>query len=296
MRSPPRLAGPRLPGFTLVELLVVIAIIAILAALLLPALNTAKQRALGVYCMNNLNQITLGVTIYTDDNNGFFPLNRIMQFHSDPAKDWVAGSMGYDWPEQNTNSALLLDPQYSQVAPYVQNPKLYRCPSDHSTQYQHQQGPPRVRSYTMSGAIGDTYFESSFTLQHFRPPPPAKQWRVYTREDQMIGGLGPAQIWVLVDEHPDTISDGLFASAMTSGPRTWIWFDLPAKWHDNSCPFSFADGHVQMHRWLRPDLIPNVTYTYLADHQDEGSSWFDYDKVPDPDVPWVSSHTTVPGP
>ncbi|MDE3066014.1 MAG: prepilin-type N-terminal cleavage/methylation domain-containing protein [Verrucomicrobiota bacterium] len=291
LRPPPRLASPRIAAFTLVELLVVIAIIAILAALLLPALNMAKQRALGVFCMNNLNQITLGFKMYPDDNSGWFPMNLPMRGGISPAVSWVAGNMDYDFPKQNTNWAFLADRRYAQLAPYVQNPKVYRCPSDQSTQYPHQQGPPRVRSYAMNEAIGGSYFGPNYTesvtgLDVFRPLPPATHWQIHTKEDQMIGGLGPAQIWVLVDAHPDTISVGVFDSVMTSGPYTWIWDDLPAKWHDNSCPFSFADGHVQMHRWLRPNLIPNVTYTDQT-HRSNGAT------IPDPDVPWVSSHTTV---
>lgn len=277
-------------AFTLVELLVVIAIIAILAAILLPVYDKAKQRTQGLQCMNNLHQLAMGLKMYCDDNHGFFPIN-LASADNAQTLNWVAGRM--DDPSENTNSEVLIDSHYSQLAAYVKNPALYKCPADRSRQNPALQGPPRVRSYSLSGAIGCSDLagdpRGAMDLQSYPPAAPSTQWLVYSKENQISGGLGPSDVFTFVDEHPDSINDGVFGNVMTSADSsTWVWFqDFPAKWHNNSCPFAFTDGHVEIHRWLNPDLIPNVTYQYdLYSGNDES----------DPDVQWVSAHTTVPAP
>ena len=99
-------------AFTLIELLVVIAIIAILAAMLLPALSAAKQRAWTIACNSNLHQIGLGMTMYADDNNGFYP-------ESGGTIPWNAVD-----PETGKNSWM------QQIIPFVGNTNVYHCPSN----------------------------------------------------------------------------------------------------------------------------------------------------------------------
>src|SRR5271155_613021 len=87
----------RRTGFTLIELLVVLAIIAILAAILLPALGKAKLKAQGIYCLNNLKQLQMAIIMYTNDNQEKFPEN---PGAGTSLEAWVAGVMSWDNPTQ----------------------------------------------------------------------------------------------------------------------------------------------------------------------------------------------------
>ena len=104
-------------AFTLIELLVVIAIIAILAAMLLPALSSAKQKAWTIACTSNLRQIGLGLKMFADENNEFYPESgtKILWGQIDPVAP-PAGSGQHGWMEQ--------------IISYTQNTNVYHCPGN----------------------------------------------------------------------------------------------------------------------------------------------------------------------
>jgi len=113
---------PALKGFTLIELLVVIAIIAILAALLLPALARAKEKAQRTACLNNLTQIMLATHLYADDNGGKLPFPN--SAHRDPE--------GPGWLYSGTNNLTLPETvRTGQLWDNLKTPKVYLCPIDH---------------------------------------------------------------------------------------------------------------------------------------------------------------------
>src|SRR5882724_10880910 len=148
-----QIRSPR-QAFTLVELLIVIAIIAILAAMLLPALSKAKQKTQLIQCMNNNKQLTLGWLMYADDNNSKLPPNMNGNGPSDTAKSWVNGWL--DWNPGNTDNTNLQFLANALLGPYVQRQvKVYKCPAD---KYLCTEGNPaqqmdRVRSSSMNGYI-----------------------------------------------------------------------------------------------------------------------------------------------
>jgi prepilin-type N-terminal cleavage/methylation domain-containing protein len=288
-------------GFTLIELLVVIAIIAILAAMLLPALSKAKDKAINIAAMNDLKQLMTAIIMYAGDNQDALPQNP--DYNTPPAgignkARWVGGSMNggsvggiYPGPDA-TNSALLVDPTYSSIGPYIQNPNVYKDPGDQST----WNGQPRVRSFSMSQAVGcafngTTQDPGEPEFGHWLGGGSTSPWTTYQKLGKIVHP-GPSDLWVLIDEHPDSINDAAFAFEMTLNPFNTAFIDVPAAYHDNCCAFSFADGHAEIHKWLDPGVIPRVTWALTASTPGLGGQ---LNSVPnDPDVIWMASHTSAP--
>jgi prepilin-type N-terminal cleavage/methylation domain-containing protein/prepilin-type processing-associated H-X9-DG protein len=213
-------------GFTLVELLVVIAIIAILAALLLPALSSAKGKAHQVRCLANHKQLTLAWTLYKDDNLGKLVIDDPWGGTEHPS--WVYGNMNV--PAEATNAFLI---QSGLLYSYTPALGVYGCPADKSG---------NLRSYAMQIQLACYMRGRKFDVQAAIGIPNHKP--VYS-EDQMRK-VSPTSTIVFLDEAPPVINDGFFAVSAT-GPK---WSDVPAVWHSRGCNLSFADGHVEHWRWM----------------------------------------------
>ena len=259
-------------GFTLIELLVVIAIIAILAALLLPALARAKLKAQGVGCMNNLRQMMLGWRLYAEDHDDLLLAslnvggNRVL---------WCAGNLTYSSAQGNWDPQV--DIARSPIMPYLgKNFAIWKCPADRTTVLNASgQRVPRVRSNSMSQVFGAGGWL------------PAAQFLTY---DKLSAIRIPTKTWVLVDEHPDSINDAAFAvrMALPGIPSTMAdvrIIDYPASFHGGACGFSFADGHSEIHRWRGKAIQVPVTGQLMQLNNPAGDSAND--------IVWLSDVTTV---
>ena len=251
--------GNALFAFTLIELLVVIAIIAILVALLLPVLGRSKASAWGVQCANNLRQLNLTWSLYSEDNGGRLP---------HPA-EWVVGDMTD--PFDATNASLLTDPKESTFARYIRDLSIYKCPGDRSD---------LVRSVSMNWRMNGT------TDGGWLNGEGAQYERFKTISQIRV----PVQIFVILDERSDTINDANFCVDMSNtgdvngmGPANPYWMvDYPASYHNGSGRFSFADGHVEGHRWLEPTTLVPLGQAH----------WVTHTSATDQDVQWLQDHCT----
>lgn len=235
-------------AFTLIELLVVIAIIAILAAMLLPALSGAKLKAEGVQCMSNGKQMMVALHMYTADNSDWFPPNPDWNAQL----GWVAGSISArEGRSDNTNVNYLTDPKYAKLAPYTaHNYQIYHCPGDKRSYPTGQRGlfAPLVRNFAMSQAVGTLPSAArpvdgpwlDGTHQHKANSP----WFTYGKTAHIIRPP-PSHLWVLIDEDAYSLNDAAFAITMVENK----FLDGPGTYHAHAAGLAFADGHSEIHKW-----------------------------------------------
>jgi type II secretory pathway pseudopilin PulG len=260
----------------LIELLVVIAIIAILAAMLLPALAHAKMQAQGIQCMNNGNQLVKAWTMYASDNVDKCVNNYgVAQTDTDVAKGlyntWCVDNMDWTTDQQNTNVNLL---QQGLLGPYMlKSVGSYKCPADVFLSGQQIAAgfSARVRSYSMNDflglfsdgpASGDPTYAGKNEFN--------TDWPQYLK----IASIPqPANIYVFLDEHPDSINDAYFDDGTQEAPSdytqmSWGSSDTPASFHNGACGFSFSDAHSEIHKWFNKGtvqrVVPKAGYTVNA--------------------------------
>ena len=227
-----------------------VAVIGILASLLLPGLARAKDGAHRIVCLSNVRQLMLGWLMYESETGRLSPTASGPYSGDVTNPGWTAGWMGWqggpDIASMRTNLNMLMGPGAGKIGPYVKSAGVFRCPADRSGMIKNSERPPyRVRSYSMNVAIGTPY--------NLDP-----EWVVSFFKMSDFRRVSPAGIWVFLEEHSHTIDDGRFEVMWPANEGAENWSGYPATRHGRAGPVSFADGHVEVRKWVEASTIPNL--------------------------------------
>jgi len=283
----------RSDGFTLIELLVVIAIIAILAAILLPALAAAKVRAQIISDLSNKRQLTLAWIMYAGDHNDTLVLNADGSATVNGVQSWVP-QYRLDWGtgSYNTNLALVTT---NELGPYCAGQyKLYTSPGDvflSNLQRAVRMGAifnHRNRSVAMDAAVGGPVGPvaggngqkppSSGSLNQLIP------FFVAAKSSALVH---PSQEWVFLNEHPDSIDDGIFYDDPRATSGTGSLIEVPSSYLGGGCGISFADGHAEVHKWTTSAFL--VPVKAQPGYKYPGTGGVSYTQ--NADMAWLAQHT-----
>ena len=265
-------------AFTLLELLAIITMLALLSSVLVTGLARTKPYSKSTQCVNGLRQLTLAWRQYSEDNRDV-----LLTCESLAGRvRWVSGNLDFSSASGNWDPSIYINT--SPLFPYCAgNVAIFRCPADASMVVSNGIKVLRVRSRSMSQVFGvGAWLDKNFNSTQ-------RIWRTYSSFSSI---MQPTHTFVFLDEHPDSLNDGAFASACTGNqpadpPSSSTIIDFPANYHNQGAGLSLADGHADIHRWTGTKVgRAPITYTgQIALNVSAGDSWVD--------MHWLAQNTTV---
>jgi len=269
-------------GFTLVELLVVITIIAILVALMLPAINKAKSVGQRVACINNQKQLQMAHMTFSDDHDDKILYSSAWKHEPSAPYAWAPGSLNVSQFLNRRFWAKKL-PLY----PYFKNEDILKCPADKDTvKIMNKQGTsikeliPRHRSYSINIHVGGW---SGWPVQE------DKEWRIYHKYNEIEK---PSNIFTFIEMPFEFINAGCFRVVMNEGAPTHKVYDMdvPGSYHIDGTALAFADGHAETKRWLDQRTITAQTRFHIDGSNFKYGIRRAYGSV---DVKWLKDRSTT---
>jgi prepilin-type processing-associated H-X9-DG protein len=240
------------------------------------ALSRAKAKGQGIACLNNVRQVVIAWAMYADDNDGKLVVNAAFNGAERTRLDsggWIRGWLDFNGENpDNTNTLKLtgiVDGQTALFGKYITTPAVYKCPADRSAVTIGGRTYPRVRSISMSQAIG---FGSTGS---WLPP---SIYIIFQKESDIFHPV-PAKLMVFLDEHPDSINDGGWAFRMFDPDQRAQaeLIDFPASYHNGAAALAFADSHAEIHKWLdartRPPVRHRSEITHVATPNNPDADW-----------------------
>lgn len=271
-------------GFTFIELLALIVVITVMSAVMATGLSRTRPASRSIGCVNNLQRLTLAWRQYTEDTNGRLVTCESGQFDNGLTRPvWVQGNLDFNRANSSNfdpNRDLVKSPLW----PYLgTNAPIFKCPADPATVIVNGKVVPRLRSMSMSQVFGTGgWLDRAYN-------PSQVNWRTYKKLSQIAL---PARTFLFIDEHPDSINDGAFASACTGNqpsdsPASSAIIDYPANYHNGGCGICFTDGSATIHKWIGSKVAKSqITLTgALPLNVPAQNSWMD--------MHWLAANTTV---
>lgn len=266
-------------GFTLIELLVVIAIIAILMAILMPALERVKEQARGIACMSNQKTMGLAYVMYADENDSSMCGGMARYAPTNGVPPWVMPPLEYQGVgsyNQMPSGPVTLEQRYNGLRegvlfPYIKDIGAYHCPGD-----------DRIRRGTSNGRELQHLLYRSYSLSDYL--------RATERSDpkKLTDFTSPAIKLLFVEEIYDAPGANHNVDGWSYNPGTNSLWDPLGLYHSDSCTFSFMDGHAAVKKWTDKRTLIYWRSRSLAASMGFGKNM--QFNPPNEDLLWLDEH------